>query len=194
MSRGRHVSLGKISLRSPVCVCVHICVYTCVHISNWKSYLCWKMLDQAPEVAYPDAVVWGPKMNPYEWVRAVEGAFGCTPSSAQNSWVLFPGPQLASEVMRCLSSLLLPQVFVQPNVDFSPPFSRRPKSYIFNWSFSAKEQTGLLPNLWVKMSREKPSPSVLLAANENKPLFSLSQLLSLLHGRTLFKALTPSQI
>lgn len=80
------------------------------------------------------------------------------------------------------------------SVDFLSLLSRRPESCIFNWSFSAREQTGLLPNLWVKMSREKPSPSVLLAANENKPLLSLPRLLSLLHRRTLFKVLTPSQV
>lgn len=164
-----------------------------MQISTCKSYLGRKMSHQAPKMAFSEIVAWGPKMKSSEsrWNRLSRKACGSRlricPFLCQNPWVFLPKPWLVSKVMRFLSSLLLPRVFVQPSIDFLPLLSRRPKSCIFNWSFSAKEQTGLLPNWWAKMSREKPSPSVLLAANENKPLSSLSQLLSLLHRQDYLK-------
>lgn len=57
-----------------------------------------------------------------------------------------------------LRPLVPPGVFARPAVDFLPLLSGRPQSYIFNWRFSAKEQTGSLPSFRAKMWREQTSP------------------------------------
>lgn len=59
--------------------CECICVYTCVHVSNGKGYLCCRLVYQTPEVADR-----APKMKPSEWLGAGEGDFGSAPPSVQN--------------------------------------------------------------------------------------------------------------
>ena len=170
MSWGRHMWLGKIPLRSQACPrgCTSICAHTSVRPRTRPALCAGKaLLSSRSGLSWSpssgsDKPLWMAMEGPLDLPRLLRITGRCFQTSA-GRW----GDE------KPLLTAAAPSICTNSRLTFASSPEDRSHTFLIG-VFQPKNKLASCPICGWRCREQEPSPSVLLATNENKPLFFLS--------------------